>query len=152
MRKVGKNTDIRVWKGDIQVYYLYTAGVAGEKFFQSLKEGKLIASRCPDCGKRYIPPRIYCEECLSDVQDYFEVPKSGIVESWSEVYLTADEELLEKPILIALVRIDETDGKLILKALEKVNIGDSVEIILEERRVGSMKDIKGVKRKVLQKR
>jgi len=146
MKKVEKNTEIRVWRGEIPVFYLYTPGVAGEKFFQSLKEGKLIASKCPECGKRYIPPRIYCEECLCDIEDYFEVPNSGVVESWSEVYLTADENFLEKPSLIALVKIDGTDGKLILKALEGVEIGDRVEIVFEKKRVGGMKDIKGVRK------
>ncbi len=147
MKKVEKNTEIRIWKGEISVYYLYTPGIAGEKFFESLKDGKFIASKCSECGKRYIPPRIYCEECLSEIEEYFVVPNSGVVESWSEVYLTADENFLDKPVLIALVKIDETDGKLILKALEKVEIGDRVEIVFEEKREGRISDIKGIRRR-----
>lgn len=144
MKKVEKNIEIRHWKGEIPVYFLYTAGVAGERFFQGLKEGKLLASRCPQCGKRYIPPRIYCEECLSEIEGFFEVEPLGTVESFTEVYLTSDEKRLKEPVLLVLTRIEGTDCALLLKGLGKVKMGDRVKVVFEEERKGRMEDIKGV--------
>ena len=38
---------VRHWKGDMEVDYIYTAGVAGEKFLSAIRDkGKLLAVRC----------------------------------------------------------------------------------------------------------
>ncbi len=147
MKKVEKNTDIRSHRGEIPVYFLYTAGVAGEKFFNGLKKEKLISSICPECGRKYLPPRIYCEECFSEIEKFFEVEPFGIIESFTDVYLTVEEERLREGVRIALVKVEGTDGRLILRALDKdIKIGDRVRIVFEKKRKGDMRDISGVKR------
>ncbi len=147
MKKVNKNTEIRCSRGEIPLYFLYTTGVAGERFFNGLKDGKLISSICPECGKRYLPPRIYCEECFREIEKFVEVESSGIIESFTDVYLTVEEERLKEGVRLALVRVEGTDGRLILKSLDKnLKIGGRVKIVFEKKRKGDMKDIKGVKR------
>jgi len=47
------------WHGDMEAQYIYTAGIAGERFFRELKDnGKLVGTRCPKCDITYMPPRM----------------------------------------------------------------------------------------------
>ena len=51
MKSSVRNEDHRVWPGAIPITSTYTAGVAGQIFFDALKRsGKLIATRCRPCS------------------------------------------------------------------------------------------------------
>ena len=46
--------------GDMEADYIYTPGVAGDKFFKALRdEGKFLATHCEPCNHTYLPPRMY---------------------------------------------------------------------------------------------
>jgi uncharacterized OB-fold protein len=41
------------WKGELPVTNRYTYGLAGEKFFRTLKdEGRILGTHCPHCDVR----------------------------------------------------------------------------------------------------
>jgi len=44
--------------------YSYTAGQALSVFLNGLKEGKILGRKCNKCGRIYVPPRMYCEDCF----------------------------------------------------------------------------------------
>lgn len=141
MNRVRRNEDTIRWKGSIPIYFTYTVGKSGEVFFKNLKEKNVLtASECPECGVRYFPARIYCERCMADIEKFLEVPKEGEVEGITEVYIDVEERRLSSPIKLALVKVRGTDGKVVLHALEAVNPGDFVKIIVKDGK------IKGVKR------
>ncbi len=119
-RKVHVNKKAHAWEGDIPIYFSYTVGPAGEKFFTALKEkGVFVAVRCRQCGKVYLPPRIYCEVCMEDVEEFVEVQPEGRVVTWTEVTRDSRGSLLEKPELIGFINIYNTDGGIIHKIVAK---------------------------------
>src|SRR5207247_10607474 len=65
----------------------YTAGVAGERFFQTLRSrGVLAVTRCAECQVTYLPPRLYCERCFADLsQAWAEVAPGGRVHTYTVV-------------------------------------------------------------------
>ncbi|MEM3684418.1 MAG: Zn-ribbon domain-containing OB-fold protein [Conexivisphaerales archaeon] len=79
--KINTASALRSWTDKLPLHYIYTAGVAGEKFFSGLKQGKLIASRCSGCGTKYLPPKAYCTKCYKHVDEYHEVKVEGRVRS-----------------------------------------------------------------------
>ena len=52
------------WLGDMQADYMYTSGVAGDRFFKTLmKKGTFLATRCPECKKVNKPIAKVCDYC-----------------------------------------------------------------------------------------
>ncbi len=144
-----KTTDIGYWPGQIPLNYIYTVGRAGEKFFRELMNGKIFGAKCSACRMIYVPPRIYCEKCFARLEDsYAEVGTKGTVYTFTLCYETFDGERKEVPSIVAVIRIDGTNGGLIHWLGEvdfaKVYIGMPVEAVFKpkEQRVGSILDIK----------
>ena len=134
---------IRV-EGDFPVHFRYTVGVAGEKFFREVMEnGRLTASRCPTCNLNYLPPRIYCEKCLSKLDEYVPIANSGTVEAFTLCHQDADGKELARPVGVALVRFQGAHGGIVHKTKGELAIGDRVRVVFKERvkRVGSIMDI-----------
>ncbi len=136
------------WDGEIPVHYLYTYGLAGEKFFRAVKEkGTFVATKCGKCNVTYVPPRIYCERCLAELGDYFDVGTKGVVETYTVLHESLEGKRLSRPEIVACVRIVGTDGGVIhrLSGVEPsaVKIGMKVEAIFAEpsKRTGSINDI-----------
>ena len=131
-------------EGDFPVHFRYTVGVAGEKFFREIMEnGRLIASRCPKCNLNYLPPRIYCEKCLSKLDEYVSVENSGTVETFTKCHQDADGKELAHPVGVALVRFQGAHGGIVHKTKGDLSIGDRVRVVFKERskRVGSILDV-----------
>lgn len=141
----------RVWKGVMPVQFLYTAGVAGERFFQTLKrKGVFAATHCEECRITYLPPRIYCERCFADLSKAWRVVAPvGRVHTYTLVHVDRDGHPLSSPELVACVRIEGTDGGLVSRLLEiapaDVHIDMPVELVLapSRKRRGTLDDILG---------
>lgn len=138
----------KTWEGEIPVHYLYTYGLAGEKFFREIKDrGVFVATRCDACNVTYLPPRIYCERCFAELNFYHDVGKKGSVETFTICHEAADGSRLEEPQVIAYIRIAGTDGGIIHKIANvregDIKIGMNVEAVFAEpsKRTGSITDI-----------
>ena len=131
-------------EGDFPVYFRYTVGLAAEKFFREIKEnGKLLASRCPKCDLNYLPPRIYCERCMTKLDEHVEVENTGTVETYTICRRDGHGNDLAEPFTVALVRFPNTQGGLVHRVKGKISIGDLVRVVFEDRarRTGSILDI-----------
>ena len=147
--KITKNTELTFWKGKIPVSYVYTYGIAGEKYFREIKENaKLVGTKCKRCNFIYLPPQMYCERCFERLEDYIEVGSRGVVHTYTLCYEKMDGKKSDQPAILALVRIKGTQGGVIHwlgeVALEKVEIGMEVEAVFKPKRErkGSILDIK----------
>ena len=138
------------WRGDMQADYMYTSGVAGDRFFKNLmKKGTFLATRCPECKKVLFPPRLYCEDCFVEIPDkgWFEVPARGTVRNFTVVVIDAHGDKLPQPKIVALIDIDKTDGALLgiirTKNLNTDLTGKKVKAVLKSKskREGTLKDI-----------
>ena len=76
-----------VIKNDKFWYHIHSYGGWG-KFFQALREKKILATRCTnsDCGERrlWLPPRCECPDCWHPME-WEEAPQSGTVYTHSVV-------------------------------------------------------------------
>lgn len=141
----------RVWPGRMPVEFRYTAGVAGERFFQTLRrQGTLAVTRCASCGITYLPPRLYCERCFADLAGAWDtVPPAGRVHTFTTLHVDHEGHPLPRPEVIAFVRIDGTDGGLVARLLNvrpsDVRLEAAVAAVLvpPRRRTGRITDIVG---------
>jgi len=129
--------------------YAYTLGIAGERFFKELKEnGRIMGAKCKKCGKVYVPPKLYCEECFEKIEEWIDVGTKGKIYTYTVVYLDEHGRKLEKPVIYALIKFNRAFGGLIHKIgevkPEEVKIGMLVEAVfkLQTEREGTINDIK----------
>ena len=55
------------------------------RFFEGLKEGKLLATRCNKCGTIYFPPQADCPKCRVSSLDWIELPTEGEVIAFTKI-------------------------------------------------------------------
>ncbi len=127
---------LRQVHGDWQVHYRYTYGVAGERFFREIKNtGQLVASSCPKCSKRFLPPSLYCEDCFVEMTEYSPVEGAGTVQSFTVLHDSLENAPLPEPIVAAFVQFDGVSGGLLgpLRGLkpDQVKIGQRVKPVIE---------------------
>ena len=149
LEKIARPEEIRRWEGDLPVRHRYTPGVAGDAFFTALKErGVLLGSRCESCAYTYVPARLFCERCFSELSADTEVGPGGELVSFTIVFRGIEGEPLERPQTLGAVRLDGADAVLIHRVEpgeEPLEIGERVEVVVEPetRRTGSILDIAG---------
>lgn len=131
--------------GDQGVWHQYTYGIAGERFFRGLMEGRLLAAACPECGNRYLPPQIYCARCFRATEDWAEVEPRGVVHSFTVLRRDLDDAPLAEPLVVAFIAFPGTCGGIVhlLRGVDpgEVSIGMVVEAVFAAERKGRWQDI-----------
>jgi uncharacterized OB-fold protein len=142
MEKITNETKIGINHDHIPLNYKYTAGVAGDRFLQLLKRGKFQASHCPRCNKLYLPPKIFCKDCFSQLNEWKDVrEESGFLYSFTSVVNAKGRREL-----VALVKFDGVEGGILGKlksSREEPKIGMKVKPVFKQKseRVGDLSDI-----------
>jgi uncharacterized OB-fold protein len=137
----------QAWLGDLPVMNRYTYGLAGERFFRTIKEEtKIMGTHCPNCDHTYVPAAAFCERCLGKLDEWVDVGTIGDIVTYTFLNVSLDGTPLAKPEIIALIHLG--DGGIIhhLGEIEpeQVEIGLLVEPVFlpKSKRVGSILDIK----------
>jgi uncharacterized OB-fold protein len=147
--RIQNTTNVGFWRGEIPLEYNYTYGRAGEAYFRSLKDKDMfLGARCEACDVTYVPPRTYCEKCFARLEEhYINVGTEGEVHTFTLLHKELDGFRKEAPVLMALIRLDGTDGGVIHYLGEvdpgDVHIGMKVKAVLKtkEERQGAITDI-----------
>jgi len=146
--KVDKLHHAIAWPGDMPVTSRYTAGIAGEKFFRTIKkEGRFLGTRCPACDLVYVPATMFCERCFAELDEWVQVASRGTVFTYTVLYRDLDEKPLDPPAILAYVKLDGSDGGLVHYVSEvepeALFIGMAVEAVFKDaaERQGSILDI-----------
>jgi len=145
--KLKQPQQTRQVSGEVPIYHRYTLGVAGERFFKALRdEQQILASPCPKCHDRLLPPKMYCERCFEETSDdWAPVEGPGYLRSFTVLHRSLDEEPLETPIVVGLIGWRDVRGGLIhrldVAGQAEVSLGMAVEPVWAEERTGAMSDI-----------
>ncbi len=54
-------------------------------FAQHLRDGRIMASTCTECGHHTFPPRADCPSCLGENFDYVELTGEGTVLTYTRI-------------------------------------------------------------------
>jgi len=63
----------------------FTAITKTNDFVGHLEQGKIMGTRCKQCGIHFFPPRADCYQCLSSDMDWFEVSGTGKLVAYSKL-------------------------------------------------------------------
>lgn len=121
LKRNSKEKTIKMVKGSIPVWGKYTAGVAGQEFFQNLKSERLVASRSATTKKTYLPARLFDETNFERLKTEKVVPQEGTVATFTHIHLDMDGKRLHKPETIGFIKFKAIEGGLIHKITGPVN-------------------------------
>ena len=81
-------------------------------FYQYISNGKLMASRCNDCGALYLPPRAICPKCHSQNMAWVETSGKGKLAGFTVVYIAPTFMIeqgfsRENPYVTGVVELEE---------------------------------------------
>lgn len=132
-----------------RVKYSWATGVAVGEFLRGLKAGTITGSKCDQCRRIVVPPRIFCEWCFRRTENWVKLPDTGTVNTYSISYITTDTTRVKNPTIPAVIEIDGTSNAGFLHILgevktDDVKIGMPVKAVWKEQpnRQGSITDIK----------
>lgn len=137
----------------LDLKYKWSAGPHLGTFLLGLKAGKILANRCPSCGRLQLPPTPVCGRChIAMGQEWVELGHRGTVVSYSFVaepmYDAGIGDMRQVPYTIAAVVLDGGPDVAFFHRLEesdpqRVRVGMRVEAVFKppEEREASMEDI-----------
>ena len=64
----------------------FTSDAKVSPFVDYLEKGKVMATRCKQCGKAYFPPKADCPRCLSGDVEWFEINEPGTLKTYTVVH------------------------------------------------------------------
>lgn len=100
---------VRSIRAPARLDYTFTASVAATEFLEGVAETKLLGSKCPECGKVYVPLRGVCPTDAVPMTERVEVPDTGVVTTFCVVNVQFYGQAMEIPYVCATVLLDGAD-------------------------------------------
>ena len=102
------------------------------KFYEGLKEGKVYATKCKQCGKLYFPPNADCPDCLTTELEWVQLSSEAEVETFTHVVIRPTTFQQNKPYTVAIGKLKE--GVKVLAwltgfKLSEIKVGMKVKLV-----------------------
>jgi len=102
------------------------------KFYEGLKEGKVYATKCKECGKLYFPPNADCPACLTTELEWVQLSSEAEVETFTHVVIRPTTFQQNKPYTVAIGKLKE--GVKVLAwltgfKLSEIKVGMKVKLV-----------------------
>lgn len=81
----------------------FTAITKTNDFIAYLENGRVMGTRCADCGLRFFPPRADCYKCLTGNMEWFEIRGTGKLVTYSRLQFAPIGFQEDLPYCIALL-------------------------------------------------
>lgn len=144
--------EILIVPGRWDLPFRHTAGRFASRFFEGLREKRILGVRCPRCRRVLMPPRPFCERCFQPLEEWVEVGQQGTLEAFTICYARFTG-LPDPPYCQILVKLDGADSALmhllgevdledVERAVQRIQIGMRLEAVWREERVGGIQDIR----------
>ena len=144
--------ELVVLKQVISVPQKFATGPVMGGFLKALVGRKILAGKCPSCGKHLLPAREVCSDCVEPVDELVEVGPEGQVTMYDITYYASPDPLTgearETPYISAHFLLDgckehETFWHEVNPAqINKLHKGARVRPVWNEERRGAITDIK----------
>jgi len=103
-----------------------------EKFWESLKEGRVLATRCKNCQMLRFPPSATCPSCFSPDVEWVELSGEGVVETYTKIMAAPASFSGEAPYTVVVARMKEGVKVLAWYEGENISIGMKVRLLAKE--------------------
>jgi uncharacterized OB-fold protein len=105
-----------------------------EQFFKFLKEKKLMAAKCKQCGTMHLPPRPTCTKCYSKELIWTQLETKGRLVTYTVIYIAPEQFQQMAPYAYGIIELENglrLPGIIKNVELEKLKIGIPLEVDFE---------------------
>ena len=135
--------------GKMAVPYRTFVGAVASKFFIEMRDNKkIMGMRCPQCKLVYMPPRLICGKCFSQLDEWVELDGKGTLLTYTVVNYKEPTQPpdVNPPFIYGIVQLDGADTGLLhliggVKP-EEVSVGMKIQAEFKDKREGNILDIK----------
>ncbi len=142
---------LKIESGEMEQPFEWSAGRYGSRFLTELRDNKrIVGIKCPKCGFVYAIPRQVCRTCFVEMSEWVPLSNKGTLITFTVLsfgFIDPDTGM-EKPVpyTCALVKPDGADTSIAHflneTDISKIKIGMRVQAVYEDKRKGSLLDIK----------
>ena len=137
----------------VDIPFKYSAGQYMTRTLSEMRDkGKLYGVRCSTCKRVQLPARVTCAVCLTDNEEWVEVPLEGELATFTIMYLPMTDPTTGKPhnppFVYGAIRFDGTDTVLdhlvhVEADFDKVWVGMRCRVVMrpDGQRIGDLNDI-----------
>jgi uncharacterized OB-fold protein/putative sterol carrier protein len=143
--------ELLVKKQVLSINQKFSTGPVMGKFLNSLKEKKILANKCPSCGRLQLPAREVCAECRVRADQWVEVGPQGTLTILDVAFYASPDPLTgdvrETPYCACHVLLDGCKGhETLWHELNPDDIGRAkrgmrVKPVWNPKRIGAITDI-----------
>ena len=146
--------EYRILETEVRLPYRLAYGETWSKFFDGMKEEKILGSKCPKCSRVLVPARTFCPQCFVDTSEWLECSQEGTLVAWSLTSYRYFAQPIEPPYISGLILLDDTDVNFLHllggfdfdlndmeKANKRVKTGMRVKAVWQEEKLGNILDI-----------
>ena len=142
---------LAISSGDAAQPFRWSVGKFGSKFLAELRDNKkLFGIKCPKCGRVYSPPRLVCGRCYVAMDELVQLSDEGEIVSCTIIQFSFVDPStgIQRPVPYGygFIRLDGADSAIphFFDSTDptKVKVGARVKAVFEEKRTGSIMDIK----------
>ncbi|MBW2032083.1 MAG: Zn-ribbon domain-containing OB-fold protein [Deltaproteobacteria bacterium] len=97
------------FEGGIFMPYSWTVGRVGSRFFIELRDnGRIMASACRKCKDIWVPPRMRCPVCFSEIDEdaWVEIGPEGTLRHYTVVRYDHKAQPIKPPFAYAIIDLD----------------------------------------------
>ncbi|HZY70696.1 MAG TPA: Zn-ribbon domain-containing OB-fold protein [Thermoplasmata archaeon] len=103
------------------------------QFFEGLRKGRFITTRCPNDREVHWPPRLACPKCHTESLEWVDLPARGTLYAFSAVLAGAPLGMeADVPFAVGLVDLDGSTlrlyGRIVGRPWEELKVGDPVRV------------------------
>jgi hypothetical protein len=130
----------------------FSTGPVMGRFLRELRDNRrIMANRCPKCGRHQLPPREVCAVCRVEATEWDEIGPEGTIRDFDVIYYASPDPLTgetrQVPYVLCWADLDGAHGDAPLwhlldtKDLGRVRRGARVRVVFAEERRGATEDI-----------
>ncbi len=102
-----------------------------ESFYKFVREGKLMGAKCNSCGHLLVPPKPMCPECFSKDLRWNELPKRGLLLTYTVIHVAPIQFQALAPYAVGIVEFGDgaqLPGIISNIDLDKIEVGMNLSI------------------------
>jgi len=106
LEKLQKMTFMEIWRPFDYIYHHSYGKIS--PFFEGLLDKKLMGTKCPKCGDKFMPPRANCwrPTCTLQETEWMELPLRGTLHTFSIMCFSGTPFLRLLPAVLGYVRVE----------------------------------------------
>lgn len=108
-------------------------------FFEGLRRGEVIATRCRRCGAKYFPPQPDCSRCYESDMEWFRISNEGVLMAYTQIKVKPASFSSYDDYIVGVAKFPD-DLKIVAKVLsndlESLKVGMRVKLVVVKQEQG----------------